>query len=82
MKRDTLLGFIAMVVILFALRSLLANDIEETYHEERKRNHHERNFCEECCKQGRFASTECCRQCGGCDMWDDEGASECRDYPE
>lgn len=37
--------------------------------------------CEKCCKEGRFVSRECCEQCGGCDMYSDEGAAECRDYP-
>lgn len=39
------------------------------------------NYCEECCQQGRFVSTECCRTCGSCDIRHDEGAVECRDNP-
>ncbi len=37
--------------------------------------------CAECCKNGRATSRECCIQCNGCDMWDDIGAAECKDYP-
>lgn len=37
--------------------------------------------CATCCKQGRWTSTECCRACNGCDMYNDEAAQECRDFP-
>ena len=64
MKKDTVLSLVALIMMLFALRSLVATD------------------CQECCKEGRFVSTECSRHCNQCDMYDDEGAAESRDFPE
>jgi hypothetical protein len=37
--------------------------------------------CEECCRQGRFVSRECCIKCNACTMYNDGAAAECNDYP-
>ncbi len=67
MKKDTVLGLVALIMMLFALRSLVADEYID---------------CQECCKEGRFVSTECSRHCNQCDIYDDSGAAESRDFPE
>ena len=37
--------------------------------------------CDECCKAGRSVSTECCRDCHGCCIYNDEACAECKDIP-
>lgn len=37
--------------------------------------------CRACCSEGRWVNSECARQCGGCDMYNDQAAQEYRDYP-
>jgi hypothetical protein len=68
MKKDTLLSAVALIIMLFALRSLVAEDYATN--------------CQECCKKGRFVTTECSEHCNQCDIYDDEGAAESRDFPE
>src|SRR3989304_1104983 len=100
MKRDGLVAVVAVVVILFALRSLAMEnsegskkylldpikynysynlDLAESLGEGSLGDRYE--YCKECCAQGRFVSTECCRRCGSCSgvSYDDEGHNECND---
>lgn len=37
--------------------------------------------CRACCSEGRWVNSECARECGGCDMYNDQAAQEFRDYP-
>lgn len=65
MKKDTILGFIALVLLVFALRSI-ADDID---------------CVECCRQGGRFASSKCIDKCGGCAAYSDEAMAEAHDYP-
>ena len=37
--------------------------------------------CRACCSEGRWVNSECARQCGGCNMYNDQAYQEYRDYP-
>ena len=77
MKKDTILGFLALIVLVFALRTLaMEPEVEVQNYENNEIN------CKECCKQGRWASSDCCRNCGGCEAYSDEGKAECQDFPD
>ncbi|MGE0207044.1 MAG: hypothetical protein AB7R69_04300 [Candidatus Babeliales bacterium] len=94
MKKDTVLGFIALILFVFALRSL-AEEVDGqsyescpggkcTYQYGRKTRQVQNKptvNCRECCKQGRFASRECVEQCGSCQLYNDEGKAEAWDFP-
>ena len=78
MKKDTILGFIALIILVFALRSV-AN---EAYCPSCPQEQVEDDIdCQECCRQGRFASEECFRKCGGCCAYSDEACAEYNDFP-
>ena len=81
MKKDTILSFIAVILLVFAFRTL-ADDYcpngvcryakqEEAYDD---------IDCQACCK-GNFTSSECMKKCGSCMMYSDKAYAEERDFP-
>lgn len=78
MKKDTILGFIALILFVFALRTLA----DEGYYYESQNSEYasEDVNCQECCK-GNFTSSECMKNCGSCMMYSDKAYAEERDFP-
>ncbi len=38
--------------------------------------------CAECCQSGHAVSSECCKYCNGCYMYNDQACAECKNYPK
>ena len=88
MKKDTILTFVAFVLLVFALRSLAHEGCQSCAHAgttyaagKYKKPSGDDIDCLECCNQGRFASPECMEKCGGCPAYNDEAFAERWDFP-
>jgi hypothetical protein len=83
MKKDTVLGFIAVILLIFAFRALAEEYCPNgncAYAERATEEASADIDCQKCCK-GNFTSAECFKKCGSCMMYSDKAYAEAWDFP-
>ena len=73
--------FYLVIVLLCIGPGLYAYNVQHNTRRNRKKNQRPDSYCTQCCSEGRFVSSECCKQCNGCQKYNDYGSAECSDYP-